>query len=162
MLIKEEKYIYVIKITRLICVDNIITVGAHVVSSNPASLVSPASVTLNTLIAGVEGRAGNALPTAVSKLLIMPLSCIWPPSSMAHIPWFGHSTPNTSPGSTEAPVPLCTTSETSHLLLGNFRLQCKISSKVFKVFFPELPPLEIRKIKNFLAYVQLTFSSLRN
>lgn len=32
MLIKEEKYIYVIKIMRLICVDNIITVGAHVLS----------------------------------------------------------------------------------------------------------------------------------
>lgn len=136
MLIKEEKYIYVIKITRLICVDNIITVGAHVLSSNPASLASPGSVNLTTLIAGVEGRVGNALPAAVSKLLIMPLPCIWPPSSMAHIPWFGHSAPKASPGSTEAPVPLCTTSETSHSLLGNFRHKCKIFSKVFSLNFP--------------------------
>lgn len=159
MLIKEEKYIYVIKITRLICVDNIITMGAHVLSSNPASLASPGSVNLTTLIAGVEGRVGNALPTAVSKLLIMPLSCIWPPSSMAHIPWFGHSTPNASPGSTEAPVPLCATSEASHWLLGNFRQNLLQS---FRSFSPKLPHLEISKIKSLPACVQLTFSSLRN
>lgn len=121
---------------KLICVDNIITVGTHVLSSNPASLASPGPVTLTTLIAGVEGRVGNAFPTSVLKLLIMLLSCIWPPLSVAHIPWFGHSTPNASPGSTEAPVPLCTASETSHSLLGNFRHKCKISSKVFPLNFP--------------------------
>lgn len=75
MLIKEEKYIYVIKIKRLICVDNVITVGAHTLSSDPASFTSPGSVNL-TIIAGMEGKAGSALPTAVLKLLITPLSCI--------------------------------------------------------------------------------------
>lgn len=66
MLIKEEKYIYVIKIKRLICVDNVITVGAHTLSSNPGF---PRSVNLTTLIAGTEGRVGNALPTVSHEAL---------------------------------------------------------------------------------------------
>lgn len=69
MLIKEEKYIYVIKIKRLICVDNVITMGAHTLSSNPASFASPGSVNLTTLIAGAEGRVGNALPAAGPEAL---------------------------------------------------------------------------------------------
>lgn len=137
MLIKEEKYIYVIKIKRLICVDNVITVGAHTLSSNPASFASPGSVNLTILIASVEGRDGNNLPTAVPKLLIMPLSCIWPPSSMAHIPWVSHSPADSRSGSTEAPVPLCTTSETFWSLLGDFQEGNKISSKVFRIFPPK-------------------------
>lgn len=146
MLIKEEKYSYVIKIKRLICVDNVITVGTHTLSSNPACFASPGSVNLTTLIVSVEGRDGNALCAVVPELLIMPLSCIWP-SSMAHIPWVSYSPPDSSSESTEAPVPLCTTSETFLLLLGNFQQENKISSKLFRLFPLEFPVQKLAKWK---------------
>lgn len=158
MLIKEEKYIYVIKITRLICVDNIITVGAHVLSSNPASLASPGSVNLNTLIAGVEGRAGNALPTAVSKLLIMHLaslihgshSLVWSQHSK-HQPWEHRST-----------CPPLHHFRNFPFAAWQFQTSMQNLLQSFQSFSPELPHLEISKIKSFPAYVQLIFSSLRN
>lgn len=90
MLIKEEKYIYVIKIKRLICVDNVITVGIHTLGSNPASFTSPGSMNLATLIAGMEGTFG------IPRLFIMRLSCSWPLLPITHILWVGYSPPNTS------------------------------------------------------------------
>lgn len=135
MLIKEEKYIYVIKITRLICVDNIITVGAHALSSNPASLASPGSVNLTALIAGVEGRVGNALPTAVTKLLIMPLSCIWAPSSMAHIPWLVTALQTPALGAQKHLSPFAPLQKPSILCLEISDINAKSPPK-FSKFFP--------------------------
>jgi len=129
MLIKEEKYIYVIKIKRLICVDNVITVGIHTLGSNPASFTSPGSMNLATLIAGTEGTFG------IPRLFIMCLSCTWPLLPIAHILWVGHSPSNTSHRAVVAPVSVCTPAETFHLLPGNaFQMHaqnCLLGSQLF-------------------------------
>lgn len=132
MLIKEEKYIYVIKIKRLICVDNVITVGTHTLSLNPASFASPGSVNLATLIAGMEGAFG------IPRLSIRRLSRIWPPLPIAHILWVGHS-PNTSHRAAAAPVPICTATGTFHFCLVISNVHTKSPSEFSTSFPPKFP-----------------------
>jgi len=163
MLIKEEKYIYVIKIKRLICVDNVITVGAHTLSSNPASVASPGSVNLSALIADVKGRVGNALPAAGPEAL-NHVSVL----HLASLTHGSHSLRQSQP-STSQPWEHRSTCPPSSCRFRNFpfapqRLQTQTQNllRAFQSLSPKLPRLEISKMKSFSVLVQLSFSSLRN
>ena len=162
MLIKEEKYIYVIKIKRLICVDNVITVGAHTLSSNPASFASPGSVNLTTLIAGTEGRVGNALPTAGPEAL-NHVSVFHLASLIHGSHSLGQSQPSKcQPWECRSTCPPLHRFRNFPFAARRFQTQTQNLLQSFQSLSPKLPCLEVSKMKSFPVLVQLTFSSLRN
>lgn len=149
---------------RLICVDNIITVGTHVLSSNAASLASPGSVNLATLIAGVlvlrEGLGMlsplhfEAFNHASVLHLASPIhgshSLVWSQHSK-HKSWEHRST-----------CPLLHHFRNFPFAAWQFQIQMQNLFQSFPSFSPKLPHLEISKIKSSRTCIQLTFSSLRN
>lgn len=163
MLIKEEKYIYVIKIKRLICVDNVITVGAHTLSSNPASFASPGSVNLTTLIADAEGRVGNAVPTAGPEALNR--------ASVLHLATLIHGSHSLGqqqpskcqPWERRSTCPPLHRFRNSPFAARRFQMQTQNLLRSFQSLSPKVPPCsEISKMKSFPVLVPFTLSSLRN
>lgn len=149
---------------RLICVDNIITVGTHILSSNPDSLASPGSVNLTILIAGVlvlrEGL-GMLSPMQFEAFNHVSVLDLASPIRGSHsLLWSQHS--KDQPWEHRSICLPLHHFRNFPFTAWQFQIQMQNLLSSFQSFSPKLPHLEISKIKSFPTCLQLTFSFLRN